>query len=397
VSASFHVVISAEANSYMAWQAKLAHYSCLTRLGQAPLIVVHEGNGEALKDFTEIDRVGGHAVPAPSYRVTARGRNYAPRNTAGTLLEAARVVGPEVEYLVLCDADVVFVGTLALRGSLAAAACGYLDYAEAPVRAAMRRLGIAPRSLGAAHGGSLRCGIPYVIPRGSAEPLALAWLEAIDAFPRPRWEDVMYAFGLAVLMLKLRLRRLRLADTNYNADAPVRAPVVHYCYDNALWSKRRFVSSRSVQRVWRPPEGAKPGSVLAAVLGQLTAARCFYASHSADVRVSHVEEARIPRWEHLLASDRTGTSSRSASPWAEPTGARVTATAQGIRDLEGTPKQPQPLEVRSDAPADDRRNPGPHQDSPDRGPDRLCAKDRKSSGGCTFDEEGVGAGVSSSS
>jgi hypothetical protein len=234
--------------------------------------------GQMGPSFADINRTGGYALPAPSYRVTACGRDYAPRNTAGTLLEAARVVSPDVEYLVLCDADVVFERAFPVRGSLAAAACGYLDYSEPPVRAAMRRLGIPRGSLGAPHGGSLRCGIPYIIPRGTAKPLALAWLQAIDAFPHPRWEDVMYAFGLAVMMLKLRLRRLRLADTNYHADKPVRAPVVHYCYDNALWSKRRFASRSAIRRVWRPPEGAVPGSVLAAVLGQLTAARGFYAT-----------------------------------------------------------------------------------------------------------------------
>jgi hypothetical protein len=262
----------------MAWQAKLAHYSCLTRLRQAPLVVVHEGDGEAREVFLEIERAGGDVLTAPSYRVTASGSDYAPRNTAGTLLEAARVVSSSVEYLVLCDADVVFIRPLPVRGSMAAAACGYMDYAEPPVRAAMRRLGIAPRTLLARHGGSLRCGIPYIIPRGFATSLALAWLEAIDAFPRPRWEDVMYAFGLAVVMLKVPLRRLSLANTNYYADAPVRAPVVHYCYDNALWSKRRFASRRTVQRVWSPPEGAVPGSILATILGQLSAARRFYAT-----------------------------------------------------------------------------------------------------------------------
>ena len=94
----------------------------------------------------------------------------------------------------------------------------------------------------------------------------------------------MHAFGLALLMLNLVVRRLTLADSNYSADVPVRAPVVHYCYDNALWSKRRFASSRTARRVWSPPPGAVPGSVLAAVLGQLAAARDFYASDEAMTR-----------------------------------------------------------------------------------------------------------------
>ena len=279
VSASFCVVISAEANPYMAWQAKLAHYSCLSRLGQAPIIVVHEGDGQEHQDFTDIHLTGGLTLPAPSYRVTSRGRNYAPRNTAGTLLEAAHVVAPNVDCLLLCDPDVVFVRPPEVGSTLAGAACGYMDYAEAPVRAAMKRLGIAPRRLGPPGGGRLRCGIPYVIPRAFAEPLALAWLDAIDAFVLPRWEDVMYAFGLAVLLLRLRLRRLPLADTNFDGDAPVNAPVVHYCYDTTLWSKRKFASSRAARRVWSPPAGAAPGSMLAEIFGQLAEARRFYGGH----------------------------------------------------------------------------------------------------------------------
>ena len=87
-AARFRVVISAEANAYMAWQAKLAHYSCLSRLGQPAIVVVHQGGGRALRDFADIRRTGGLTVAAPSYRSTGGGRDYAPRNTAGTLLEA---------------------------------------------------------------------------------------------------------------------------------------------------------------------------------------------------------------------------------------------------------------------------------------------------------------------
>lgn len=260
----------------MAWQAKLAHYSCLSRLGQVPLIVVHEGDEQRLQDWGDITLSGGTILPARSYRVTSRGSDYACRNAAGTLLEASRVVGPEFHSLLLCDPDVVFVRRLRFAPKLSGAESGYLDYAEAPVRAAMRRLGISWPTHVPANGGSLCCGTPYLIPQDCARIVAETWLEAIDAFVPPRWEDNMYAFGLATLRLGLQLRRICLADTNYFPEAPVRAPIVHYCYDNHIWSKRKFASSRAARRVWTPPGGSRPGSILAEVFRQLTDAHRFY-------------------------------------------------------------------------------------------------------------------------
>lgn len=295
VGTSFQVVISAEANPYMAWQAKLAHYSCVSRLGQAPIIVVHHSQAADREDLADIATRGGIVVAAPSYRKTSRGLNYGPRNSAGTLLEAARIVGSTVDYIMLSDPDVVFRRAPTVGPVLSGAACGYLDYTEPPVRAAMKRLGIPAFKLSRPSGGRFCCGIPYIIPQQYATPLALAWLEAIDAFVPPRWEDVMYAFGLAALMLELPLRRLRLADTNYVAEAPARAPVVHYCYDNTLWSKRRFYSVPASRRVWTPPDGAKPGSVLAEVLIQLAEARRFYAGRWAPTVLSRRPDKRTAR------------------------------------------------------------------------------------------------------
>jgi hypothetical protein len=273
--ASVRIIISAEASAYMAWQAKLAHYSCLSRLGQVPLVVAHERDHVEIADLTDIARTGGRVLHAPSYRTTSRGFRYAARNSAGTLLEAARVTGSAAEWLVLCDADIVFTRRTRFGRCLSGAHCAYLDYTEGPVRAAMRRLGISTRDV-ARPGETLHCGIPYVIPLAQAETLAWAWLEAIDAFVPPRWEDVMHAFGLAVVGLGLRLRHNRLADTNYWPRAPVRAPVVHYCYDNAAWSKRRFTSPRAARCVWAPPSGARPGTVLAEVFRQLREAHAFF-------------------------------------------------------------------------------------------------------------------------
>src|SRR4051794_26007215 len=100
---SFRVVISAEANSYMAWQCKLAHYSCLSRFGQAPVFIVHDAEEKDIPDWKEITATGGAIFKAPSYRQTSRGMDYACRNAAGTLLEAARVIGSETTSLLLCD------------------------------------------------------------------------------------------------------------------------------------------------------------------------------------------------------------------------------------------------------------------------------------------------------
>ena len=277
--ASYRVVVSAEASSYMAWQAKLAHFSCLTRLGQAPLVVVHERDGAALPDLADIVRTGGDVLHAPSYRTTSRGFRYAARNTAGTLLEAARALGTDAETLVLCDADIVFARRPRFGRALSGAAYTYLDFTQPFVRTAMRRLGIAPHRL-ARYGSRLRCGIPYVIPRRHAEPLARAWLEAIDAFVPPRWEAVMYAFGLAAVRLGLRPRRTRMVATNDDPDDPIRAPIVHYCYDNVGWSKRDYVSPRAARRVWTPPPGAGPRTVLGEVFRQLREARRFFAERT---------------------------------------------------------------------------------------------------------------------
>lgn len=276
----------------MAWQAKLAHYSSVSRLGQAPLIVVHEAEGEDSRDWRDIATAGGTLLHAPSYRTTGGGVPYACRNAAGTLLEAAEVLGPEVELLLLCDPDIVFARPFQAHRGLAGSACEYLDYTGAPVRAAIERLGLTPSDEALAPEGPLACGTPYIIPRDCAKALAEAWLEAIDAFGDPRWEDNMYAFGLAVLMLNLDLIRIPLADTNYYPDAPVQAPIVHYCYDNDLWSKRKFITERSARRVWKPPRGAEPGSVLAEILQQLEQARSFYAPLE---RPQAQRAARLPR------------------------------------------------------------------------------------------------------
>lgn len=279
MSVRYRIVVSAENSAYVAWQAKLAHYSCVRHLRLVPLIVVHGLDGRLRRDFSDIVHVGGRVHRVPNYRLTARGIDYAVRNMPGTLLEASRIIRRGEDRIVLCDPDMVFVRRPRFGSGLAGAYYDYMDYRDGKARKAMRRLGISQRAV-AAYGSALRCGAPYVIPAHLAEPLARAWLEAIEAFARPRWEDQMHAFGLAAVSLRLGVALHSFAVTNYWPDERLRAAVVHYCYDNDGWSKRRFFTPAQVAGVWDPPAAAQPRTVLGEVLRQLRQAGRYYARRS---------------------------------------------------------------------------------------------------------------------
>src|ERR1700759_1432689 len=104
----YRIVVSAENTPYMAWQCKLFHYSCLTRLGAVPTFVVHALGGDWCEDFRDIVCAGGHVRSAPNYRTVADGWDYPPRNAPGTLLHAEAFCDEGEEFVVLCDPDMLF-------------------------------------------------------------------------------------------------------------------------------------------------------------------------------------------------------------------------------------------------------------------------------------------------
>ena len=272
---TYRVVVSAENRPYIAWQAKLAHYSCVSRLGQAPLIVVHELDGAELPEWAEIEAAGGSIIRAPSYRLTPAGVTHEARNTIGTLIEAAAVI-TDAEWLLLCDPDMIIASAPECPAVPTAGAYGYMHYGTPGVRAAARRIGVSAEQI-AAYGDDLCCGVPYFIRAADAAGLARAWLEALDAFEQPEWIDIMHAYGLAVASLGLEQRRSPgLMQTTLDPDAPLSASVLHYPYEAPFWDKKWFVTAEESAAVWRPPEGAKAGSVMAEVMRQLKEAGEFY-------------------------------------------------------------------------------------------------------------------------
>ena len=270
------IVVSVENTAYMAWQAKLFYFSCVTRLNHSPIFFVHEADPEWHPDFYELAKAGGRVRRAPSYRANAHGEVYQPRNTAGTLLHAAALLAGREEFIVLCDPDMIFARRPEFPATLSGDRYAYKSYDQEAIRVAGRSLGIGAQAL--AELTSEACfGVPYVIPAACARPLAEGWLEAVDAFPPRQWEDIMYAFGLAAARLGLPVAPSRLTDTNYGPHAPLDAPVIHYCYGDAEWNKRHYFRKEKAQSVWEPPAAAAPrGTILGEIFAQIREAREFY-------------------------------------------------------------------------------------------------------------------------
>ena len=269
------IVVSAENNPYMGWQCQLFYFSCVTRLNQQPLIIVHDSRSNWYSGFYDLVKAGCAVHPAPNYRVHGSGDNYACRNHPGSLIEAAKLITDQNAFIVLCDADLIFTRTIEFPEILSGEFSSILNYESDSVSAASRELGIASERV-YSQKDSLSCSVPYIIPAPQACEFGTTWLHAIDAFHPRQWEDVMYAFGLAVVKLGLKLNITRLADTNYFPDEKVRAAIIHYAYADERWDKRHYFTVEQAARVWDPVVEASAGSILDEIFTQIRQARDFY-------------------------------------------------------------------------------------------------------------------------
>jgi len=269
------IVVSTENNPYAAWQTKLFHYSCVSRLGQLPVVIVHDSGRAWHSDFHDLVRAGAIVRSAPSYR-TGVHHGYPPRNTAGTLLHAANLCGGTDEFIVLCDPDMIFVRRPHFPATLSGDHYPYMmNYDDERVRAAAAAFGVTPEAIDARKE-ELYCGVPYVIPIADARHLAETWLEAIDKFPVAQQGDMMHAFGLTAVKLGMRIMLTEMVDHNYWQTEALRREVVHYCYGDQTWNKRHYFHEEQAGQVWEAAASAPRGSVLAEILTQLREAGEFY-------------------------------------------------------------------------------------------------------------------------
>lgn len=302
---SFEIVAAAENNHFFLWQAMLFHYSCLTYQGQAPVIVVHaHADDSLLPGFEHITRCGGRIQRAPNWR-SLESINYPPRNT----ISALKHVHTAADYIVLCDADMVFRTTI----NLAALPIGphkmtfdrvfYLDPNSANyqpfVDDACRAAQVPPQWL---RDIAISGGVPHVIPTARQIEIADEWLHCISYFPtqgpsriedagslsrgvhqgtQQWWLSIMWAALLMVQRLKLtptltEFCMLNLQGDHLLSDSLDEGPaMIHYCYPGAGFNKHHFDNEPASQRdVWRVAES--DSTINGLVRRQLREAGRFY-------------------------------------------------------------------------------------------------------------------------
>lgn len=292
----YEIVVSAENNHYLVWQAMLFHCSCLKYVGQAPIVMVHKGDEPLLPGFERIRETGGRVQTAPNYR-DRHGVRYPPRNTAGSL----RHVEANAEFLVLCDPDMLFLqpspfDDLALTDrQITFDFVGYLEPDAEEYQPALddvcRRAGVDPTRL---RRPVVNGGVPHLIPTAWQKPLSDEWLSLIELFPTisrsagqdedmpcKDWLATMWAAVMAVHRLGLEPVMTRFCATNCNEAArlPPRdasgPKLLHYCYGGPGFDKRRFSDPEdSDHAVWLA--ASDDGTVSGEIRRQLREAREFF-------------------------------------------------------------------------------------------------------------------------
>jgi hypothetical protein len=288
----FELVVSAEDNPYMAWQALVFHFSCLTYLGRAPIIVVHGDDSQLHPLYARLGQRGGRIQRAPTYSDVG-GPEYPPRNTPASLkhVQLAR----EVEFIVLCDPDLVllrpwpFEDLILDPDEISLDSVAYL-FPDDETRTrleptyAAEGVDLAQMDLNPFPGG-----VPHFIPIGLKDSLSAEWLRLIDEFLRNYPADSacnlaslasMWGLDLAIRRLCLRPVITRYTITNFTGRQPLpRSPgsdaaLLHYCYGDDVFSKHDYVEDTQISDLWRVR--AEPGSIHEALCAQIRAAGAHF-------------------------------------------------------------------------------------------------------------------------
>jgi hypothetical protein len=171
----------------------------------------------------------------------------------------------------------IFVRRVEFPKTLAGEFSSFMDYDRNFVNDVLPKVGIA-RELLDEQKHFLTVSVPYVVPSNIARAFGEAWMSVTELFSQRRWEDVMYAFGLAAVKLRLPVAVTHLVDHNYWQEKNVTAAMIHYAYGDERWNKRDYSREGTTRDVWNPPERYPPETILGELSKQLKEAREFYRS-----------------------------------------------------------------------------------------------------------------------
>ena len=299
-SDDIEIVISAENNLYCAWQSLVSHYSCVKNLNITPLIVVHGFPHEPLhRHYLTLLEHGGRIQRVLNYR-SVGSANYAPRNTAATLLN----VKTEAPYIMLCDTDFLFLNPISREvlpksdNEITFDEISFMTVdreARASLIEPAKKAGLDIDRLAsfAKVGGA----VPHFIPTHLAKTLGADWLRCIEYFATSRhpifWLASMWALVFAVQRLKISWSITDIAITDSGRTEMIdvhakRAPsILHYSYGNQYFNKRNYSQADVTlfSSLWniRAPEGSMSEFICA----YLTEVKCSY-----DIRYSLLDRLR---------------------------------------------------------------------------------------------------------
>lgn len=289
----YEIVASTENAPYLLWQALLFHASCVATQGVAPTIVVH-GDGPLLPGFRALGELGARIVTAPSYRMND-GVEYTCRNTAGSLLEVTH----RRPWTLICDPDFLFLEPLPKKAqSLCdgrAVSWDFVSYMQVGdfnrrwLAESCRQRGINPVRVEAVRAGGV---VPNLVRADVHRELAARWLSAVDTLVRVArrdgdvpWVTIAWGFALAAWEMELELALTQLTSTTHDGattpESSLTVPILHYCYGDQSFDKRRHRGADSAAAVWTLD--ARGTSVSAGFVRRLHVARDWYRERGLDV------------------------------------------------------------------------------------------------------------------
>ena len=294
----FEIVASTENTPYLLWQALLFHASCVQTQGVAPTVVVH-GDGPLLPGFRALGELGSRIVRAPSYRMSD-GVEYTCRNTAGSLLE----VKHDRPWTLMCDPDFLFLEPLPKK---AESLCdgrpvswdfvSYMqvgDFNRRWLMDACVEHGVDPARVNEVTAGGV---VPNFVKKSIHDDFAPRWVSAVDALVRVGrrngevpWVTIAWGFALAAWEMDLDLSLTQLTQTSYGGsgapESALKLPILHYCYGDEIFDKRRHRAAESAADVWKLD--AKGSSVSTHFVQKVAKIRDWYRERDVDVADSRL-------------------------------------------------------------------------------------------------------------